>query len=406
VRGGARLEDTMARGKQRLWWWALPAGALVAGLVTVTWGATLSADFGDGAASGIDDGVHLLVGRRLFENETFGGNGRTCLTCHSRDTGTVSPEDAQRRFARSPNDPLFQGDGSDDGNGNGALRMLTHATVLVNVPLAGNVTLAADAKARTALVRRGIPSTLNNPALDPVLMYDGRQHTLDAQAQSAILDHAAATRRPSAKDLERIAEFERTRQFFSSKELWNLAVTGKPPALPTGRSASEKRGREFFEDAPLGTGNFKRGICAICHSGPMLNETNEFIPVPPLRRGGRFQSVLVSELNEIGNPVQSFVFANPDGTTTTVASPDPGRALVTGKATRDDLNAFKIPTLWGVSKTAPYFHDNSAQTIEDAMLHYKKFFAIVTDPAVDGDAAIDLTDQDQKDIIAFMRLLR
>ena len=63
----------------------------------------------------------------------------------------------------------------------------------------------------------------------------------------------------------------------------------------------------------------------------MLNETNEFIPVPPLRRGGRFQSILVSELNAIGNPVQDFVFENPDGTTTTVSSPDPGRALITGK---------------------------------------------------------------------------
>ena len=34
----------------------------------------------------------LLEGRRLFERETFGGNGRTCETCHSQDTGTVSPE--------------------------------------------------------------------------------------------------------------------------------------------------------------------------------------------------------------------------------------------------------------------------------------------------------------------------
>jgi len=32
--------------------------------------------------------------------------------------------------------------------------------------------------------------------------------------------------------------------------------------------------------------------------------------------------------------------------------------------------------------------------------------AIVSDPSVDGDPAIDLTNQDQKDIIAFMKLLR
>jgi cytochrome c peroxidase len=30
-------------------------------------------------------------GRRLFRKETFGGNGRTCETCHSRNSGTVSP---------------------------------------------------------------------------------------------------------------------------------------------------------------------------------------------------------------------------------------------------------------------------------------------------------------------------
>ena len=57
----------------------------------------------------------LLEGQRLFERETFGGNGRTCLTCHSRETGTVSPEDAQRRFLKDRHDPLFVHDGSDDG---------------------------------------------------------------------------------------------------------------------------------------------------------------------------------------------------------------------------------------------------------------------------------------------------
>ena len=33
---------------------------------------------------------HRHTGMHLFERETFGGNGRTCLTCHSRQTGTVS----------------------------------------------------------------------------------------------------------------------------------------------------------------------------------------------------------------------------------------------------------------------------------------------------------------------------
>ena len=39
--------------------------------------------------------------RRLFTTETFGGNGRTCQTCHTLETGTVSPQDAQERYRRT-----------------------------------------------------------------------------------------------------------------------------------------------------------------------------------------------------------------------------------------------------------------------------------------------------------------
>jgi cytochrome c peroxidase len=53
--------------------------------------------------------------RRLFTTETFGGNGRTCDTCHVLKTGTVSPEDVQDLYQKNPRDPLFLFDGSDDG---------------------------------------------------------------------------------------------------------------------------------------------------------------------------------------------------------------------------------------------------------------------------------------------------
>ena len=61
-------------------------------------------------------------GRRLFEKETFGGNGRTCRTCHTEETGTLSPEDVKRRFREDRHDPLFVHDGSDDGLGHGTKR--------------------------------------------------------------------------------------------------------------------------------------------------------------------------------------------------------------------------------------------------------------------------------------------
>jgi hypothetical protein len=342
--------------------------------------------------------LDLLKGKRLFERETFDGNGRTCLTCHGRDTGTVSPHEAQQRFAADPRDPLFIADGSDDGQGNGATRMLKDATVLVRIALPDNVSLVNDPGARSVVLRRGVPSTLNTPALDDKLMLDGRQPDLLAQARGAVADHAQARREPRADELLQIAAFQHTPQFFSSFTMLKFAYTGAEPQLPVGRTEAEKRGRRFFVDAAP-SGDFKTGLCAGCHSGPMLNETNEFIPAPPFERGGRFQSVAVSEFNDAGNPVLQWRFKNPDGTVTEFASPDPGRALITGDASdAESRNAFKIPSLWGAARTAPYFHDNSAKTLDDVARHYARFFGAIS--------PIVLTEQDQRDMVAYMRLLR
>ncbi len=348
----------------------------------------------------------VASGKRLFAREEFGGNGRTCQTCHDPQTGTVSPEQAQARFAIDPNDALFLHDGSDDGKGNGATRMLEHATVLVEIPLPANVRLADDPDARSVFLRRGIPSTLNTPALDPVLMSDGREPDLETQARNAIRGHAQNTVEPTEKDLARIADFERSRTFFSSRALRAFARKGLEPELPEGVTESEKRGKRFFEDT-FDPDDSRVGSCAACHSGPMLNATNQFLPLP-VPVGSRFQTVLVSELNEIGNPVRDFVFTNPDGTETTISSPDPGRALITGDSRTfpfDNVNAFKIPSLWGAKRTAPYFHDNSAKTLEDVARHYKKFFEIVSTPAGGGAPTLSLTDQDMADIVAYMKLL-
>ena len=49
-----------------------------------------------------------LNGKRLFERETFGGNGRTCGTCHTKRTGTLTLDDVQRIIEKSdPDDPFL-----------------------------------------------------------------------------------------------------------------------------------------------------------------------------------------------------------------------------------------------------------------------------------------------------------
>jgi hypothetical protein len=78
--------------------------------------------------------ARLKEGRRLFDVEKFGGNGRTCRTCHSNRTGTFSPEEAFARLIADPSDALFVHDGLDDGV-TGTTRITEHATVRIEIPL-------------------------------------------------------------------------------------------------------------------------------------------------------------------------------------------------------------------------------------------------------------------------------
>ena len=70
---------------------------------------------------------------------------------------------------------------------------------------------------------------------------------------------------------------------------------------------------------------------------------------------------------------------------------------------------FKIPTLWGVKDTAPYFHDNGAKTLRDAVAHYKRFFNFTEEQDPVGSRSlggrITLTDNDVDDIVAYLKLL-
>ena len=382
-------------------------------LLTATFGAAIF--LLAGSAAGISNG------QRLFDHETFGGNGRTCSSCHSGNDGTIDPQEVAERLAMNPSDPLFLHDGLDDFVG-GTSRIAAHATILIERELPQGVVMLDDPSATSVVVARGVPSTVNTPALDAALMYDMRDLDLLVQASGAIERHAQAALPPMAEQVAAIAEFQQTdKRFFSSKALKSFAEGGAPPTLPLGHTASEKRGREFFVDAPWNPPS-KKGACALCHSGPMLNTANEFTTIPTgAPPGWRAFDIGVSSRNLMNHPVRTFAVTDPCNTTMVVRSPDPG-IMITDVYNIPMLaqflppkntcilhpgffaNMFKTPQLHGVRHSAPYFHDNSAKTLEDVLEQYVFMFTSNLGFPI-TDSNILLTEQDIRDIIAFLRLL-
>jgi cytochrome c peroxidase len=164
----------------------------------------------------------------------------------------------------------------------------------------------------------------------------------------------------------------------------------------------------MFDDVPITAGS-TRGLCAMCHSGPMLDVSNQFNIFLPDLPGLRFFGVGVTERNRLNLPMQEFII---DGTDR-VVTPDPGACLTDPPDPNEfppelfgpggplplsiACSLFKTPSLWGVRHTAPYFHDNSAKTLQEVAEQYTFMFQLF--------AGITLTPEDEADIVAFLKLL-
>lgn len=317
-----------------------------------------------------DEAVDVEVGRTLFDTAPAISNGTSCLDCHPMDTGTLNPERIQ---ALGGQGVLFQNDRRDFiGTTTGTplesfVDFETHATIMVDVDVPYNVVVDGDPSVEEVFFRRGIMSNINAGAHDDVVLSDGRAPSLEAMAVEASETHAEA----DLKGLEVIDRmvfipmFERLdlERSYSSDDIRAFVTDGTPPPLPTGP------GSEFFT---------KGGACAECHGGPMLNTRSD---------GGRFANTGVSSRNLLGNEVNGYSF---DGGPPLYSS-DPGHALETGDPA--DFEAFKIPPLFNVRNTAPYFHDASAKTLEEAVRHY------------DETGLVPLSDADIDNILSFLQQL-
>jgi cytochrome c peroxidase len=114
------------------------------------------------------------------------------------------------------------------------------------------------------------------------------------------------------------------------------------------------------------------------------------------------------ETDADGNPI-----AGPNGGFQTY-SLDPGRAAITGNPL--DFESFDVPSLRGVSRTSPYFHNNIVTTLEDVVQLYSdhllaRWPSLIQPGEKEGDDDGDagppeaLTAGQKSDLVAFLKRL-
>jgi hypothetical protein len=121
------------------------------------------------------------------------------------------------------------------------------------------------------------------------------------------------------------------------------------------------------------------GTCTVCHDSPNVGNHSVSAPL----NIGLTDPTVAPYL-----PVYSVRNLT---TNEVVLTTDIGRAMITGKWR--DLGRFKGPILRGLAARAPYFHNGSAATLEDAVNFYDKRFSI------------GLTRREKADLVAFLRSL-
>ena len=287
------------------------------------------------------DDALIARGRALFFEETFGGNGRTCGSCHP----------ASNNFAIDPafvatlpaDDPLFVAEFNPDlaENFENPTLMRTFGLILENQDgfddLANNFNM------------RGVPHTLGLPV--SIESRDGPRTgwsgdgapgdgSLRAFATGAVIQHFTKTvarvpgvdfRLPTDEELDAMEVFQ-----LSLGRQQELTLP-----LPL-KGLVAARGQEIFNDATSGK-------CFACHSNAGANgDPNVF----GAGAGNLNFNTGVEDLPD-----------QPADLTDELNPPDDGFGT-------PGNGEFNTPSLVEAADTGPFFHNNSVETIEGAVAFY------------------------------------
>jgi cytochrome c peroxidase len=380
---------------------------------------TATANCGGQPCDAVVRGFAAFLDRRL---DRLGGNGRACADCHMpTDQFQLSPAAAEARFQLlqwrrkwnpHADDPLFRPVDADDLRTNGESandyrNLRENGLVRVTFALPANLWLV-DAETNQPSVEPFVDVWRMVPTINDVKLtgsdgsnpwsrgpndtggyqLDARFATLQEQANGALVNHAQISGTPSQRLLDDLATFQRTRFTNSRVRALSEAIdAGTPlPDPDPPLTALEQQGKQVFGRA-----------CAHCHGGagqstttpPVVRFHDIFSQCPrPVDTVVPARFTFAACPPRLARNARTYEVALPNGTRVRRTSSDPGRALLTGVVggppALDDWNKLDVPGLRGIRRTAPYFHNNSAATLEDVVDHYIEFFKRVQANAAPG----------------------
>lgn len=334
----------------------------------------------------------VALGRRLFFTETFAGNGRTCGTCHPADNNyTIDPA----YIARLPaDDPLFVAERVP------ALRDLERPGLLRQL---GLVTVHGDGFDRPGLAR-GVQHTLGlrrSIQVDPFnLTPPGRAGDLLAAVGwsgdgapnagslreftiGAIREHMPKTlRRRAGVDFRLPSEIEldAIRAFLLSLGRQDEVDISEATGLRFTWGFVE-RGRQLFLSEASGPCNFCHNNAGALNDAGVNASFDTGVAQRPNAPALRIEPTL---------PVDAGFGASP--------------TVTVGARTGHGDGRMNVPSLIEAADTPPFFHDNSAATLEGAIRFYTTP-TFARSPEGQALPAITLTIADVNAIGAMLRTL-
>ncbi|MBK8210865.1 MAG: hypothetical protein IPK78_13790 [Rhodospirillales bacterium] len=362
-----------------------------------------------------EDDRLVLAGLRVFTEETFGGNGRVCASCHPPTNNfTIDPA-----FIRKlpSNDPLFVSEFDPNLRALERPKLLRQfGLVLVNIDgfdkpgvsravphtLGLSQTIAKGATAfplanMTGWSGDGSPGdgSLRSFALGAVKQHFPKTLARRECSASAFDPATCDFRVPTDAELDALEKFQ---LFLGRQGEINIEPFSRKPNEIVFLDPFVEAGKALFHSVRGGNSGGKNFSCSSCHKNAGAND-----------RAGNGRLIAIGANKHSNAPACRLPGIAPgDGgfsrlPLTVVAGSTFCRTTGDFDVAFSGKGQFNTPSLIEAADTPPFFHNNIVKTIEEAVAFYNS--AVFALSPTGGGLPFDFSNREVRQIAALLRVL-